>query len=141
MVNLGSFKCIYVQNDLKQLAKCFVIIRLLFGHHKLNSCLYRNKAEDVHTPICQMCDLYENETVEHLLFRCKKYDELRVTLWNEVLYHCPSESMYEYLTNMPRGKVTCLLLTGLNSTYTHEWSDFFTAILQFVYKMYITRTS
>ena len=36
--------------------------------------------------------------------------------------------------------VTFLFIKNMNSTYAHEWSEFMTAILEFIYKMYSARS-
>ena len=53
------------------------IFRLRTQHVPLNSHLNRINPE--HAPLCELCD-NPNETVEHLLFRCPKLQDLRLQL-------------------------------------------------------------
>ena len=38
-----------------------------------------------HSKLCQMCDMGEDETVEHVILECKKYDHDRMEMMHVIL--------------------------------------------------------
>ena len=129
----------YAHIEPSQVRKCMIIVKLLFGQSKLNSCLFRYKDNSVASPLCNLCDMYKEETIDHLLFRCKKYEALRCKLFSEVMYCCPSTSLCTYLESKSHKVISRFILTGLHNTFTFEWLDFFSAICNFIYGMHSAR--
>ena len=125
--NISSW-WLFVQHNPTFMWKCVNIMKLSLGVHMLNSVLFKHRGNVIHSPVCQLCDSYENETVSHLLFQCSVFHVTRVTLWASVKSSCPSLKLHEFLMSKSDTETTKLLLTGLNNWYVKEWSEFFKAI-------------
>ena len=130
---------VFVHKNPIYMWKCVDILRLTLGVHKLNTVLFRYKNNTTDSPLCQLCELYECETVPHLLLRCLKFEDIRNVLWANVVSKCPSKSLLELLLLKNDEVVTQLLLTGFNNAYVPEWTEFFEAIAMFVSNIYKER--
>ena len=40
---------------------------------------------EYHSKVCQMCDMGENESVEHVVLQCEKYERRRVEMMQVIL--------------------------------------------------------
>jgi len=129
----------YVQSYPNEMHKCINIIKLLLGVHKLNTVLVKQR--NITSPMCNLCQSYESETVSHFMFRCSNSEKERTKLWNEIQLSCPSTILMESINAMSDDTKSAFLLTGLNDSYVPEWSIFFHAIANFINKMYVTRLS
>ena len=131
----------YAQQEPSEIKKCKVVMQLFLGTHKLNSCLYRHRDNDVANPRCTCCMTYEIESVCHLLFKCNGFADNRKMWWNNVLNTCPTEMLRLEMARMTDEKLTTFILSGLSNSYTSEWKDFFAALLIFITSMYDLRCS
>ena len=82
--------------------------------------------------------MYEIESVSHLLFNCTYYDALGAQLYMNVISNSPT-AMSEILLNVDTNFKTELLLTCLHNTYNEEWTEFYKAIVNFIFTMYKER--
>jgi hypothetical protein len=121
----------YVQYNPSEMPKCIAIIQMLLEVHQLNSCRFRYNKSDIKSSLCDKCQMYEVETVDHLLFRCTSLCGIRNTLWNNVLQNCPSETLRSELQCMPDSHIATFLLSGLHNTYIYEWYPLYEAIASF----------
>ena len=112
------------------------IMRLMCGQHVL-AC---NRGQCNGSKICKLCDLYETETVSHLLFSCTKFTVLRATQWAEVLNSMPDQMAQHVLTLNSRDKVI-FLMSGFNGNYTVEWLDIYEVVCNFISRIYMARRS
>ena len=62
--------------------KVHVLARMLYHQHCLGEVV---SVYDKSSPICQLCDDNVIETVEHCLFNCSYFLDLRADLWSKVL--------------------------------------------------------
>ena len=131
----------YIQNVPRDRKKCVTIIRLFMCCSKLNMCLYRYTNNNIQSPLCNICSDYEEETIHHMLFRCKGLSHIRGTLWKKVIESCPSNRMKVEINSMSDRNKATFLLSGLHSSYVQEWITLFKAICDFIYFMYSTRCS
>ena len=131
----------YAQQEPSEVNKCKGVLQLFLGTHKLNTCLYKYRDNDVANPRCSSCMTYEMESVCHLLFKCNGFAVSRKMWWNNVLDMCPTEMLRLEMDKMSDEKRTSFILSGLNNTYTPEWKEFFGALLLFVNSMYDLRCS
>ena len=138
--NIASW-WLYVQTDPLSISKCRHIFKLLFKVHRLNSCLYKYKDNDITSPLCSLCDMYESESADHMLFRCSRLQGKRDILWNDVLWHCPTQALLDYISKSRHQELCVFLLTCLHNTFVVEWSEFYRAICMFVSGMYEYRMS
>ena len=95
-------KTTVVKDDMKKLKRKdqTAIFRLRTQHIPLNQHLNRINPE--RPPLCPLCD-HPYETVEHVLFHCRKLDDLRVS----------------YLPAFPNLENTLLLLISTTPSYCH----------------------
>ena len=129
----------YVDKSPNNLYKCVSIVRLLMGCHRLNTCLYRYGQNEIASPLCNECSFYEEETVDHMLFRCSSLSHLRRDLWNKVMLMSPSEVLNREMCSMSWTKLSTFILSGLHNSFVPEWKEFFDAMCEFVYKLYTQR--
>ena len=43
------------------------------------------RCSEYHSKVCQMCDMGENESVEHVVLQCEKYERHRVEMMQVIL--------------------------------------------------------
>ena len=116
--------------------KCVAIVPLLLQVHQLNSTRYRYNNNDIKSPLCDKCDLYEVKSVDHLLFWCTSISDTRDTLWSNVLENCPSEKLSSHLQSMPDNHIATFILSGLHNTYIHEWYPLYESLVSFIFNVY-----
>ena len=68
---------------------------------------------------------YENESVDHLLFTCGQFYDLRQRLWGNVIASSPSPSMTAQSKPMAIDNKTVFILSVLHNTYVPEWMEFY----------------
>ena len=120
---------IFVQKNPSYVNRCKIVMKLLLGVHQLNTCRYKYD-RDVN-PLCSYCETFKYETVEHMLFECHKWTDMRRTLWQEVLDACPSIHIQEHIVSTP-------LHEKVNG-YVKEWNSLYCALVNFVAGMYNMR--
>ncbi len=79
---------------------------------------------------CNECKI----SLDHLLFNCKKFNDTRIKLWNDVIAVSPNGLVKDFQCMDSIDKLK-LLLNGLNISYNSEWSELYSAIIRFVYIM------
>ena len=66
---------------------CRSIMKMLLGVHGLKTSTYRfTSSNDV---LCDQCDLYHPESINHVLFECNQNKDTRVILWQTLMDQCP----------------------------------------------------
>ena len=126
----------YVQEVPRDVRKCRVLLRLLFDCHNLKSCKIRY-GEELENHYCERCNYRQVESIEHVLFTCPGTVDLRRRLWEDVSTNCP-QALYNELMVMTVEERTSFLLFGLGQ-YTREWQALYSAIVSYVYTLYISR--
>ena len=127
----------FVQKNPNYVSKCKIILKLFLEVHLLNSRRYKF-VNDVN-PECDICDSSAPETVEHILFDCIGLNDIRKTLWNDVLQACPSETLKDHIMTMSLLNRTNFLLNCMGNGYVAEWNEFFSNIAIFISTMYNKR--
>ncbi|KAJ8726385.1 hypothetical protein PYW07_001083 [Mythimna separata] len=59
------------------------ILRLRFGHCRLNYHLYRLKI--VHSPLCDHCNSQAEQSLAHIFFECSSFGIQRLVLMDELI--------------------------------------------------------
>ena len=116
--------------------------RLMVGEHRLQDNVVRvTRGQHGAAPaVCQLCDSFQQETVEHLLFQCSAHEELRSTWWREVEAVAPPVLLGE-LSRMGARERTVFILSGLRSGFIPEWEETYTALLNYAINLYLHRTA
>ena len=87
---------------------------------------------------CKICESFEAETAEHILFKCNALEQYRSILWENVLLKL-TEPLKESVMQMTHNERTVFLVSCLNESYINEWRDLYKAIANFIHKMYVHR--
>ena len=66
------------KNIILSLGYVIYIIQMEKNVHKRNS-----------PNLCHNCDMFERETIDHVLFRCTAHSATRLHMWTHVLNNCP----------------------------------------------------
>ena len=84
---------------------------------------------------CVLCNQHDTREVKHILFECGSLNEIRNTLWNNVIIQGPEALMGEFqsMSSMDRCK---FVLNGLNSVYVQEWNNLYCSLSDFVVTIY-----
>ena len=121
--------------------KCRDILKLLLGCHKLNTCMYKRKHSNISSPLCNLCNMYEAESVEHMLFKCPRIEAVRRILWENVIQSTPTHAMRDHIETLQVKDKCVFLLSGLCNTYVIEWNEVYRSIATFVSGIYSYRLS
>ena len=84
--------------------------------------------------LCESCDIYATNTIEHLLFDCDANSVKREGLWNSVLEFCPIALIIR-MDSMSKKDLCVFMLNGLNSEYIMERDLLHGALITFMYEM------
>lgn len=128
----------YCQQSTINVRKCRTIVRILLDCHGLKSCRFRYNL--VADPICEHCDMRAIEDAEHVLFICKENHEARQRLWNQIVKQCPEQLSVE-LSSMTISEKMIFLFSGLGGAYIDEWIPIYSAVLNYIHELYVTRTT
>lgn len=123
----------------EMLCKCKLIVRLTIGEHGLNTARGRFMNEEK-SNLCNLCNLYESETIEHFLFWCPANKNIRAQYEKIILESMPLAMKTEYLALEHKDKVI-FLLSGLKGSFVQEWTDIYVNILNYVNSVYKHRRS
>ena len=86
--------------------------------------------------VCNLCALRENETPEHILFKCDALNAQRLEKLTDVINAMPS-GMYNSVSNMIDYDKMVFFLSALNCDYlVEEWIPILLNICSFVHTMY-----
>ena len=124
-----------------QVRKCRLLMRLMIGEHGLQenrSRLTRGAGRE--TTTCQLCTMFESETVYHMLFVCPSLQVVRDTMWGHVRTAAPQALVVQMDNMLPKDR-TVFIMSCFNSCYIREWQPTYSAILDFVAAMYGQRSS
>ena len=110
--------------------------RLLSGQALYNMSQQFNLKYNV--SVCILCDKYEKNDIEHLLFECTRFDTKRRILWTEVLNVLP-KSMACFVNRCSSREKVIFFFSCLNHSLVLEWMDVYRHFSQFVYQMYSDR--
>ncbi len=124
------------QNNPCIINKCKTAVKLLLDCHQLNVrvCKYPNSL--VKNSLCTSCNMFTNDTIEHMLFECSSLCDVRKILWNNVINECPSEIFIRQMEEMEPDKRATYLVSCLNNSYVVEWNHLFIAIVNFIHVIY-----
>ena len=90
---------------------------------------------------CQICDLYELDSIYHIMFHCSSLNGVRDTHINELRRSMPTAMRNEYDQMSNQQKLT-YLLSGLNSDkYVPEWQEVYYRISNLVFEIYKCRSA
>ena len=82
----------------------------------------------------QFCDIFVEETVEHLLFLCPALDITRDRLWENFMSAAPVGLLESIAMMSQREK-----LSGFRSQYVKEWQTLYEAVAVFISTLYDIR--
>ena len=117
---------------------CRCIMKMLLGTHGLKTSTYRfTSSNDV---LCDNCELYHPESIDHVLFECSQNRDTRARLWQAIIEHCPP-AMVKDLHQMSNRDKTRYFLNALYCDYTPEWNTVYVALCQFMSTLYKDRLS
>ena len=85
--------------------------------------------------ICVLCNERQQETPEHVLLRCRHYDDVRPHYVNRI-NSCMPLAMQRQFGSMTMSEQCQFLLSGLNNSYIEEWNSLYTEVVDFVWHMY-----
>ena len=116
--------------------KVRVLARLLYSQNCLNYVVSNFNGT---TPLCQLCDKNAKESVCHMLFDCEsEVYAVRDALWHNILQSAP-EALRAEIQRLCSEQKTVFILSCFRSDYIIEWSDIYSAVLQFCYLVYKQR--
>ena len=116
---------------------CRMLVRVLCADHSLNS---RRGRFVNHTMLCQMCNMYEIETVTHTLFECPGLEETRQSAWSAFLQQAPP-AMREDIMQMTHSDKSAFILSGFRAQYNNDWQPLYETLALFVSRMFNERHS
>ncbi len=118
---------------------CKLVVRLTAGEHALRAGKGRHTAESV---LCQNCELFEEETLDHLLCRCThpQLMAVRETGWRKLTELIPPAMRVEVQAMTDQQRVS-FLLSGLGGGYVRPWQDLYVCAAAVVATTYKTRLS
>ena len=124
------------QNNPCIVDKCKTAIKLLLECHQLNVrvCKYPNSL--VKSSLCTSCNMFINDTIEHMLFECSSLYDIRKRLWNNIIDECPSEIFIRQMEQMDSDKRATYLVSCLHNSYIVEWNHLFNAIVTYIHVLY-----
>ena len=99
----------------EQAKKCRCILRLLLNVNRLGK------------EICSLCDMFQKNSIEHILFECISGREVRERCWGEVVME---------LNRMDVEKKCKFILNGFMCKYTDEWHLLYHSVAKFIYITY-----
>lgn len=114
------------------------MVRLAAGEHRLKTSRGRfGSTSD--SRVCQLCEGYFPETLEHVLWRCDhpQMKTVRDTVWRSLTDIMP-QSMIVDLNLKDDLQKTVFLLSGLGGGYVQEWQILYVASARVVEKIYRT---
>lgn len=115
---------------------CSLMINMMTGNHSLNCARGKYGAN---TSLCQLCDSYQTETLNHMLFVCDGLSETRSELLTKLVDAMP-QPMACAFRQMQIAEKTAYILNGMNSDHLIlEWAKVYTQILVFTTNMYKKR--
>ena len=85
--------------------------------------------------ICVLCDERQQETPEHVLLRCRHYDEARLHYLNAIRSYMPPAMQREF-DSMTINKQCQFLISGFNNSYIEEWDSLYAEVVDFAWHMY-----
>ena len=77
------------------LSKCRNIVKLCIGEHEINRSKYRYNAIN-YSNSCLICSSYENESIEHMLFRCETLQDSRQIALSNLLNSMPQPMVNDF---------------------------------------------
>ena len=86
---------------------------------------------------CELCADHSQNDITHILFDCRFLDDIRNAQWQNVIDKCPS-ALSDSINVMSSKEKCSLLLSGLNCEFICEWYEMYSAILDFVYQVYMS---
>ena len=110
--------------------KVRIIYRLLVARSCLNS---DTASFSGSSPNCNACDNNEVESVDHMLFVCHAFDNVRDHKWNIIENAIPRGMRIE-LSKMTNKVKTEFLLAGMRVNFTPEWMNIYKAMCDFIYR-------
>ena len=87
---------------------------------------------------CRICEGFDYDTAEHILFTCEALEPYRNNLWDNVLSKM-TEPLKQGIMNMIIEDKVKFILSCCGECYIDEWTDVYKSIADFVYKMYVHR--
>ena len=87
---------------------------------------------------CGICEYFDYESIEHILFTCITLEPYRTTLWENVLSKMTDPLKMSIIRMTNRDKVK-FILSCYSESYVDEWKALYRATADFVYKMYVYR--
>lgn len=125
------------KNTPESMRHCVNVVRLITGENCLN--MYRGKyMYGPRTSVCGLCDMFVDETVEHLLTTCSALTSVRDSMWEEVKTLAP-HGMLISLDEMSLHDRTLFLCSGFRCPYVRVWQPLYQAVARFISALYRTR--
>lgn len=128
---------LFVQRNPSCMYKCRCIMKLYLDVHHLNTHVHKFGKCNTNS-LCHKCDENVPDTIEHMLFDCVALEDTRKTLWEQVICSCPSSILAEQILSMPLCERATFMLSCLGNGYIEEWTDLYTCIVNFIYRLYVT---
>ena len=123
----------YTQQFPQDAYKVRALCRLMLSQSCLNET--RSRYTDT-SSLCERCQVAE--TVTHLLFECKLFNDLRDVLWQRVTVAAPAAMQHEF-RRMSNKQKTVFVMSALHGDYITEWQELYFEMLEFCFCIYSAR--
>ena len=131
---------VHTRYNPKDAKYCKTMVRLMVGEHGLSSNVgrWRRKGQSRPTRLCQLCDMYVEEDVPHILFTCPMVFDTLNLFWTTVSHVAP-KLLIMNIRGMPPVERTIFLLSGFQCPYVVEWECVYSVCCRYVHDTYMYR--
>ena len=131
---------VHTRYNPKDTKYCKTMVRLMVGEHGLSSNVgrWRRKGQSTPTRLCQLCDMYVEEDVPHILFTCPMVFDKHNFFWTTVSHVAP-KLLIMNIRGMPPVERTIFLLSGFQCPYVVEWEYVYSVCCRYVHDTYMYR--
>ncbi len=126
---------IFAHHNPEYTYKVRVLYRMIVSQSCLRSDIYMFENT---SSICILCDSMCDETPQHMLFECSRFEVERGEVWFNTLQKLPPALAYG-IDNMNSKQKTEFICKGFNCRYIPEWDMIYKFIIDYVYYLYNKR--
>jgi hypothetical protein len=114
---------------------CRIIARLMYGESCLRDHTYKFKG--IESKMCIICDMFEPQTVGHMLFECTNTKLLQERRrWFTAMQNVFPQALYNEINLMGKDEKTAFILAGMRIKYIEEWEEIYVCLADHIYAMY-----
>ena len=84
---------------------------------------------------CRLCEERQHDSPEHMLMRCPRMSEQRLTYVSRIKANMPT-AMADCFERMGTSEIYQFLLSGLHNTYEEEWISVYSIIADYIWEIY-----